>query len=216
MTSGHIPKQLKPIPRATLRGIIQNFSKLITILLGTVFLTCIFFLTTRLNNLSAVIMISALLTGIAFGITTTRKKKWSAYLTPFFAFFEGIFTGTYGYFAELQHRFIIIQSISFIVGIMSLLFLIYLTRLVRFPERFKTFLKVVALCIVFFYFSSMLLYLFFDYNVVIITSKDWLGVSFSLGVVTVISLLIFLDYEWIDRITTMKVSKEIMMTTDLD
>ncbi len=207
MQESPAPKTFQKQPSATLMGVIKNFCILMSICLTSGALSWTFFIVTKLDYLSFTLMISGLVIGIVFAIVTNYRRKWAPYLTPFFAFFEGIFAGIYAYYVEVQLNYVTLQAFTMIIGIMMLTLIIYCSRLINVTDRFKTVMGIASISVILFYFSSMILDLGFGIDVVIIRSKDFYGTTFSATVVTIVSLLFFIDYDLIEKITSMKVSK---------
>ncbi len=207
MQESPAPETFQKKPRATLKGVIKIFCILISILITTGALSWLFFIKTKLDYLSFSFMISGLIIGIVFAIVTTYKRRWAPYLTPFFAFFEGIFVGIYAYYVEVRLSYVTLQAICMIIIIMISTLLIYRAKLFPISDQFKKFMGFASICVILFYFTSMILNLIFGINVVVIDSREWYGILFTSTVVTIVSLLFFIDYDLIEKVTTMRVSK---------
>jgi len=144
-------------------------------------------------------MLFGLIAGLVFGITTGFRKRLSPYLTPVFAVLEGLFVGTYAYFSEIKFSLITLQAICMVFLIMGAMLLVYISRYISYPQKFRRTLEYAAFSIVGFYIVTMIMSLFFNIDVPIVFSRDWAGLTFSTAVLVVITLTFFVVYDSVDQ-----------------
>lgn len=186
-------------PHTSIRSVLQKFFILNLILLASGSATWVFFTLTKKIYLGTPIMLFGLIAGLVFGITTGFRKRLSPYLTPVFAVLEGLFVGTYAYFSEIKFSLITLQAICMVFLIMGAMLLVYISRYISYPQKFRRTLEYAAFSIVGFYIVTMIMSLFFNIDVPIVFSRDWAGLTFSTAVLVVITLTFFVVYDSVDQ-----------------
>lgn len=144
--------------------------------------------------------------GFICALVTIFKKEWSRVTAPLYALFEGLFLGGISAFFEMSYPGIVIQAVALTFGTMFCLLAVYKSGAIRVTDNFR--LGVVsatgAICLI--YLVSFVMS-FFGASIPFIHSSGLLGIGFSLFVVTIAALNLVLDFDFIERATSMSVPK---------
>lgn len=143
-------------------------------------------------------MFPALIGGFIVAMVTIFKKEWSPITAPIYALVEGVFLGAISAFFEQAYQGIVAQAIGLTFGVLFCLLLAYKSKMIKVTDNFR--LGVVAATggIALFYLVSIVLG-FFGLRIPFIHQSGPLGIGFSLFVVTIASLNLVLDFDFIEK-----------------
>lgn len=143
-------------------------------------------------------LIPALIIGFIVAIATIFKKTWAPVTAPVYALIEGVVLGAISSMFEKSYPGIVIQAVGLTFGVLFCLLFAYKTKLIKVTDNFR--LGVVAATggIAVFYLVSMGLG-FFGVRIPFIHDGGPIGIGFSLFVVTIASLNLVMDFDFIER-----------------
>jgi len=144
------------------------------------------------------LMILGALGGLVLALVIAFKKTAAPYLTPAYAFLEGLFLG--GVSAMYQARFkgIVIMAVGLTLGTLTALLAAYSARLIRATENFKLGVFAATGGIALLYLVSMVMGMF-GKRIPFIHEAGPIGIAFSAVVVIIAALNLVLDFDFIER-----------------
>ena len=150
------------------------------------------------NVPSPILMIVGLIGGLVLGLVTAFKKEWAPITTLPYAFLEGLFLGGISLQYAQRYSGIVPLAVGITLGTLAALLAAYSSRLIRVTENFR--LGVVAATggIALFYLVSFVLSLF-GIRIPYIHESGPIGILFSLVVVAVAAMNLVLDFDFIER-----------------
>jgi uncharacterized YccA/Bax inhibitor family protein len=146
----------------------------------------------------AVLMMAGVLGGLVIAITTAIKKEWAPVTTGFYALFEGLFIGGISAMLEASFPGIVIQAAGLTFGTLASMLIVYQSGLIRATEGFKMGVFAATGGIAIVYLGTLVLS-FFGVQVPAIYGNGWMGILFSLFVVTVAALNFIIDFDFIEQ-----------------
>jgi uncharacterized YccA/Bax inhibitor family protein len=158
------------------------------------------------NTGNPILMLGGLIGGLVLGLVTAFKKEWAPYTTLPYALLEGLFLGGLSRVYEAQYQGIVPLAVGITLGVLAALLAAYKSRLIRVTENFR--LGVVAATggIALFYLISFGLS-FLNIRIPYIHESGPIGIIFSLVVVGIASMNLVLDFDFIERGSTMNAPK---------
>jgi uncharacterized YccA/Bax inhibitor family protein len=140
--------------------------------------------------------------GLVLGLVTAFKKEWAPFTTLPYALLQGLFLGGISLQYEKQFSGIVPLAVGLTLGTLGALLFAYKSRLIRVTENFR--LGVVAATggIALFYLVSFVLSLF-KIRIPYIHESGPIGIVFSLVVVAIAAMNLVLDFDFIERGTSM-------------
>ncbi|MBI4961846.1 MAG: Bax inhibitor-1/YccA family protein [Desulfomonile tiedjei] len=143
-------------------------------------------------------LIVGALGGLVVALITVFKQQWAPVTAPIYALLEGLFLGGISSVAESQYPGIVIQAVGLTFGTCLAMLLVYTSGLIKVTENFKLGVFAATGGIFLVYLASFLLSLF-GVRVPFIHDAGWIGIGFSIFVVTVAALNLVLDFDLIDQ-----------------
>jgi len=192
--------------RATFQGIRKRIYSLLTLCIFSGILVWIAYTEQAIKEQATPIMLTGLVVGMAFGVITTMKKKWAYYTTTSFAFFEGIFCGSYSYFLEKKFPGIAVQSMGIVLLLMLYMLYKFRNGSIKMSKFFKRSVEYGATLVFLTYLISMLLG-FYDIEVPLIMDPGFWGIVFSLAVLTIVPMTYIIVFDLMQQSTDLIVSK---------
>jgi uncharacterized YccA/Bax inhibitor family protein len=142
-------------------------------------------------------MIGGALGGLVVALFTVFKQQWAPVTSPIYALLEGLFLGGISCVAEYKYPGIVIQAVGLTFGTCLAMLLAYTSGLIKATENFKLGVFAATGGIFLVYLVSLVLNLF-GVRVPYIYESGWIGIGFSIFVVTVAALNLVLDFDLID------------------
>jgi uncharacterized YccA/Bax inhibitor family protein len=136
--------------------------------------------------------------GLILALIISFKPHTAPYLAPVYAVVEGVFLGAVSGFFELRFPGIVLQAIALTFGTLGALLLAYKSGLIRATENFKLGIVAATGAIFLLYLVSFVLS-FFGIQIPLIHGSGWVGIAFSLFVVTIAALNLVLDFDFIEN-----------------
>lgn len=144
------------------------------------------------------IMIVAAIVAFVLALVITFKTHTAPYLAPVYAVCQGLFLGAISAMFELQFKGIVIQAVALTFGTLAILLLAYKSGLIRATENFKLGIVAATGAIFLLYLVGFILS-FFGIQIPYIHQSGWIGIGFSLFVVTIAALNLVLDFDFIEN-----------------
>jgi uncharacterized YccA/Bax inhibitor family protein len=145
--------------------------------------------------------------GFACVIALMFRPQWSKVLGPVYAIAEGFAVGTISKAYETAYDGIVLQAIGATLGVFLVMLVLYRTRVIRVTERFRKVVVFATLGVLAFYLVSFIMNLagaeitFFD-------EPNAVGFLFSIGVSVLAALNLALRFDFIEKGTSMGLSKD--------
>ena len=136
--------------------------------------------------------------GLVLALIISFKAHTAPYLAPVYAVFEGLFLGAVSGFFEMRYPGIVLQAIGLTFGTLGALLLAYKSGLIRATENFKLGIVAATGAIMLLYVVGFVLS-FFGIQIPLIHGSGWVGIGFSLFVVTIAALNLVLDFDFIEN-----------------
>jgi len=135
--------------------------------------------------------------GLILAIVTIFKKTWAPFTAPLYAAFEGLFLGGISSVIELFHPGIAMQAVTGTVAVLFAMLILYTTRIVKVNDKFVMIVAAATMGVLLIYMANWILSMF-GLPISFIHSSGWMGIGFSLAVVVIASLNLFLDFRLIE------------------
>jgi uncharacterized YccA/Bax inhibitor family protein len=147
-------------------------------------------------------MLGAAILGFITALVVIFKKEWSAYLTPVYALFEGVFLGaisaTYNNVFAKTAPGIVTQAVLLTFGAVISMYLLYRFRVIKVTEKLRSIIFIATAGIAVFYLLAMVLRMF-HVDIAFIHEGSMLGIGFSLFVVVIAAMNLLLDFDMIEK-----------------
>jgi uncharacterized YccA/Bax inhibitor family protein len=147
---------------------------------------------------SAVIV--AAVTGFVLAIATTFKPTWAPITAPLYAIVEGVLLGgvTLMFNAVPRYAGLPLTALALTILAGGAMLALYVTRVVRVTQRFRSVVMCAMVAIVGYYLLSFVLGLF-GVQAPLMNGSSWLSIGLSLVVVCVASASFLLDFDMIEQ-----------------
>ncbi|MDO9516966.1 MAG: Bax inhibitor-1/YccA family protein [Methanosarcinaceae archaeon] len=149
------------------------------------------------SPLVSILMIIGIVGGLIVALITVFKKTLAPITAPIYAVFEGLFLGVISAFFEAMYPGIVIQAVTLTFGVLFCLLFAYKSGFIKVTENFKLGVVAATGSIFVIYLISFVMGLF-GVSVPFIHESGILGIGFSLFVVTIASLNLVLDFDFIE------------------
>src|SRR5580692_1140701 len=143
-------------------------------------------------------MIGGVLGGFVVALVTIFKKNWSPITAPAYALLEGFALGGISAIFEQTYHGIAIKAVCLTFGTLFVMLLAYKTGMIRATQGFKIGVIAATGGIMVFYLISMVLRVFFHFQVPLIYGGGPWGIIFSLFVVIIAALNLVLYFDMIE------------------
>jgi uncharacterized YccA/Bax inhibitor family protein len=143
-------------------------------------------------------LIGSAVLGFACVLALIFKPEWAPVLAPVYAGVEGVFLGLVSMVVEGMYPGIVFQAVLLTFGVAFLMLTLYRTGVIKVTEKFRTVIILATASIMLIYLVGFVMS-FFGTGIPYIHESGWIGIAFSLVVVTVASLNLLLDFDLIER-----------------
>lgn len=137
--------------------------------------------------------------GFIISIVTVIKKEWAGYTSPLYAIFEGLVLGSISKIFESQFGGIIFQAILITFGAAVSMLLLYKYNIIRATDKLRAIILTATFAICITYLASFIFSLFGWTS--FLHSGGTFGLLFQLFVVSIASLNLILDFDFIAKIS---------------
>lgn len=143
-------------------------------------------------------MTGGVIGGLIMAIATVFKKEWAPFTAPLYALLEGLFIGGISAIMESAYHNIVIQAVGLTFGTLFVMLLAYSSGWIQATERFKLGIVAATGGIAIVYVVQLVLSLF-GIQIPGIFGNGFIGIAFSLFVVTIAALNFILDFDFIEQ-----------------
>lgn len=183
----------------TINGTVNKTAFLLVLtLVGAMYTWQMFFASNGTANLMPYVWGGAL-GGLAIAIVLMFKKTWAPVLAPAYAVVEGLFIGAVSAVFEMKFPGIVLQAVALTFGTLGALLLAYRSGLIRATENFKLGIVAATGAIFLLYLVNFAARAFGFEGMAFIHEGGWMGIAFSLVVVTIAALNLVLDFDFIEN-----------------
>lgn len=144
------------------------------------------------------IMTIALVVGLITGLAGAFVPKWTKYLAPVYAFAEGALLAALSLILETQFPGIAVQAISGTFVAFLVVLTLYRIGAIKATQKFRSTIMTALFTIMILYVIN-LVGTFFNFQIPFITGSSPMSILFSFIVVTIASLSLILDFDFIEK-----------------
>lgn len=145
------------------------------------------------------LMWGGLIGGFVLAIVTVFKPTWAPYTATPYALLEGLALGGISAWFELRYPDIVIQAVALTFGTLFVLLAAYRSGLIKPTENFKLGVVAATGAIAVVYIINIAMRWFGGGSLPMIHDSGWMGIAFSLFVVTIAALNLVLDFDFIEN-----------------
>ena len=184
------------VPTMTLEGTINRTAFLLLILVATATWTWMeAFIGSPINGY----LWAGLLGGLAVGMVTVFVPGIARFTAPVYAALEGLALGAISAFYEATFHGIVMQAVALTFGVLIALLIVYRLRVIPVTQNFKLGVCAATGAIALFYLVAIGLQAFAGVRIGMLHEGTPLGIGFSLFVITIASLNLVLDFDFIEQ-----------------
>jgi uncharacterized YccA/Bax inhibitor family protein len=186
----------------TIKGTANKFGFLFLMMMGTTLLSWSQFYKGS-NPLP--LLIIGVFGGLILAVIMGFKPKWSPYLAPAYALFEGLLVGSisayYDYAYSTKYPGLVMQAVFLTLIVAFVMFLIFRYRIIRVTEKFRAVILIATGCIALFYLAKWVVYLIAPGSTfgAFTNAATPLGIGFSIFVVCLAALNLLLNFDIIEK-----------------
>jgi uncharacterized YccA/Bax inhibitor family protein len=146
---------------------------------------------------------------VGFGavIAAYFKPQLAKYLAPVYAIAQGFFVGAISHAYENFQDGIVLQAAGATLATVAVMLALYRTRIIRVTDRFRRIVIGATLGVMVLYLVSIVMNIFGD-GVPFITEPSLFGIGFSIFVCALAAFNLLLDFDFIEKGSTMGLTKE--------
>lgn len=144
------------------------------------------------------LMIAGLIIGLITGFVIIFKQNLAPVLTPVYAFAEGALLGGLSAMLEGQFPGIVMQAVALTFMAVFSMAALYKAGVIKATERFRSTIITATFAIMILYLVSFIAG-FFGVSIPAINSPSPIGIAFSLIVVTIASLNLIIDFDFVEQ-----------------
>jgi len=185
--------------RMSLSGTINKTGILLLCAVATAAWTWNSFMQTRDMSFAGPAIMIGLVGGLIFAMITSFKREWSPVTAPIYALLEGLVLGGISALLEQRYPGIAMEAVALTFGTLFVLLFAYKSGLIKVTQKFR--LGVVAATggIFIFYMAQLLLGFFHITLFSSVYGNGFIGIGFSLIVVTIAALNLVLDFDFVEQ-----------------
>ena len=136
---------------------------------------------------------------LALCVIISFYRQISPYLSPLYAFGEGLFLGMITLFFEKEYPGIAVNAVFLTISVLLCMLAAFKSGKIRATRKFHLVVGISTTAIFFVYFIDILLYSFNVPGITFIHSSGTIGILFSVFVVIIASLNLIRDFDIIQR-----------------
>ena len=140
-----------------------------------------------------------LLVAFVLCLIITFKKHTSPFLSPIYAFGEGLVLGTVTLFFEKDYPGIAVNAVFLTVAVLFCMLAAFKSGKIRATKKFYSVIIISTLAICLFYLADLLLSLLGGTGIPVINSSSPLGIVISVFVVIIAALNLIIDFDVIQK-----------------
>lgn len=138
--------------------------------------------------------------GLVVAIVTVVKKEWAGYTSPLYAIFEGLVLGSLSKVFEAQFGGIVFQAVALTFGTAAGMLLLYKYNIIQVTNKFRGIVITATFAVCMVYLISFIMS-FFGHGASFMSSTSPMAMLFQLFVIVIAALNLFLDFDFITRVS---------------
>ncbi len=142
--------------------------------------------------------IAGAIVGFIFCLVTVFKKEWSPVTAPVYAICEGLLLGALSAWMEVRFKGIVLDAVLLTAGTLFCLLIAYRSGLIKATQNFVLGITAATGAIFLVYLVGWIMAMF-GKSIPYIHEGGWVGIGFSLFVVSIAALNLVLDFDLIER-----------------
>ncbi len=150
------------------------------------------------NSPWMLVFMASPIVGLILAFVTIFVPKVSPYTAPLYAAAQGLFLGSISSFFAGRYEGIVGQAIALTMAVFVVMLASYATGIVRATDRFRRGVFAATAGIALVYLAGFVMS-FFGASIPYIHESGWIGIGFSLFVVTIAAMNLVLDFDFIER-----------------
>lgn len=184
----------------TLKGTLNKFGFLVLIVVATSFYS---WKEAAEGGNVMPMMWGGILGGLGVAILLSFKREWAQYLSPIYAFLQGLFIGSISAmfssaFAETAPN-IVMNAVGLTLAVSVGMYFLYSFKIIKATERFKSIVISATVGIMLFYVMVMVMRMFGMGGMQFLHEGSTIGIIFSLFVVSIAALNLIIDFDMIEK-----------------
>ncbi|HKN21884.1 MAG TPA: Bax inhibitor-1/YccA family protein [Terracidiphilus sp.] len=185
--------------RMTLSGTVNKTGILLLCAIATAAWTWNQFMQTHDLTVAGPAVMLGALGGFVVAMVTVFKKEWSPVTSPIYALLEGLALGGLSAMFELRYPGIAMEAVALTFGTLFVMLLAYKSGLIKVTQKFRMGVVAATGGIMVFYLLTWLLSFFHITVFASLFGNGLIGIGFSLLVVTIASLNLVLDFDFVEQ-----------------
>ena len=153
-----------------------------------------------------VLLLPALLVGLALALATIFRPRWARITAPIYAVAEGLVVGIISHLYEAEFTGIVLQAVGLTVAVFLFMLVMFATGRIRVTDKMRVMIIASTGAIFAVYLLSMVARLFGG-DVPFIHDSGTFGIVFSLLVVGIASMNLLLDFDFCQRAVAARAPK---------
>jgi len=150
------------------------------------------------NAQSGGLLIGALLVSCILSIAIIMGPQRASYLSPVYAVFEGVLLGAISSFYAVQYPGIVSNALILTLSCLFLTLVLFRFKIVQVTDKFRSVIMISTMSICLTYVVDLVMG-FFGSGIPMIHQSSALGIGFSLVVVVVAAMNLFLDFDMVEK-----------------
>lgn len=150
-------------------------------------------------SVTAPLLMPILIGAFVLSLIIIFKKTTVTFLSPFYAFAEGLLMGTVTLFFEKDYPGIAINAVLLTVSVLFCMLAAFKAGFIKATNKFYAIVGISTLAILLLYIVELVLSLFHVGGIPFIHSSTPIGIAFSVFVVIIAALNLIIDFDMIQR-----------------
>lgn len=141
-----------------------------------------------------------MLGAVVIGLVTAFKPKIARFTAPLYALGFGFAVGAISHIYDVQYDGIVLQAIGATVAVFAVMWLLYVTRIIKVTNRFVMVVAAATGGIFLLYMATWILSIF-GADIAFWREPTPLGIAISVGIVIVAALNLAIDFAFVEQAT---------------
>jgi uncharacterized YccA/Bax inhibitor family protein len=185
--------------RMTLSGTVNKTGILLLCAIATAAWTWNSFMQTRDATSIEPALILGALGGFIVAMVTIFKQTWAPVTAPIYALLEGLVLGGLSALFEARYPGIALEAVGLTFGTLFVMLFLYKSGVIKVTQKFRMGVVAATGGIMVFYLLTWLLSIFHISAFSSVFGSGLIGIGFSLFVVTIASLNLVLDFDFVEQ-----------------
>lgn len=151
------------------------------------------------HNVIFPFIIPSLLVAFVLAMIISFKKHLSPFISPIYAFLEGLFMGAITLIFEREYPGIAVNAVFLTISVLFCMLAAFKGGIIKPTRKFYAIVIVSTLAIALLYLVDIIIMAFGGIGFPFITSSGPIGILFSIGVVLIASFNLIIDFDFIQK-----------------